>query len=92
MVTLLLISSINYFLIEKPARIYSGSLPYIFILFGSCVIFSVFIIFNGGKYDTSSFNPTIWSGFYYDSAPQMKRSNTVINLRKEWMVLLFLMN
>ena len=72
-VTLLLISSINYFLIEKPARIYSGSLPYIFILFGSCVIFSVFIIFNGGKYDTSSFNPTIWSGFYYDSTPQNEK-------------------
>jgi len=72
---LLLISSVSYFLIEKPARLHPKSLPIIVITFCSTVIFSLFIIKHQGKYETKYFNKTYWSGFLYDSTPINKKAD-----------------
>ena len=74
-VSLLFVSSASYFFIEKPARLHPKSLPIIVITFCLTLIFSLYIIKNQGKYDTSSFNKTYWSGFLYDSTPINKKTD-----------------
>jgi len=70
---LFFISYISYIFIEVPARNKPNSLSIIIIFFTSCVIFSTFMINNRVVYDTSSFNPTIWSGLYYNSTAQNEK-------------------
>ena len=71
-VSLLFVSSASYFFIEKPPRLHPKSLPIIVITFCLTVIFSLYIIKNQGKYDTSSFNKTVWSGFGYQIESKSK--------------------
>lgn len=77
-VSLLFVSSASYFFIEKPARLHPKSLPIIVITFCLTVIFSLYIIKNQGKYDTSSFNKTYWSGMNYNFKNNGENHNEVV--------------
>ena len=66
---LIFISLISYHFIEKPGRKNPKALSYILVGFILCLTGSVYLKFNRGFYDISSFSTTTWNGPLYDVTP-----------------------
>ena len=64
--TIGLIGTLSFFLIEKTTRWRSSVIPFITVFFCGSLAFASLLIFSQIKYNPSAFDKIIWSGMKYD--------------------------